>query len=398
MNEELQFYQDLVAFKDFSELSTHEYFHQVPPSWYVVITDVRGSTKAINEGRYKQVNLIGASCIASVLGVIQAYEFPFVFGGDGATMLIPEKYLKEVGENLQALQALSANDFNLELRVGCMALRDLYDQGQTLSVGKYELSPGNCLAQFKGTALNYAETCIKTNAQGATILQPIKSQTPNIQGLSCRISPFKSKHGVILSLLCRPEDSNAKSAEETSNEVLKEVLKDLRKILNNDFQSASPVSQKSLHWSFIPKTLKEEIKLSYDGKKPYAVYFVLKALAILINNMLLIFNYSIGAFNPKKYKSELVLNSDFKKFDGTLRMVIDCNFEQADKIAQLMENLYAAKKIFYGIHKSKEALMTCLVQSASSNQHTHFIDGADGGYAIAAVMFKKQLKEAEGYP
>jgi Protein of unknown function (DUF3095) len=32
-----------------------------------------------------------------------------------------------------------------------------------------------------------------------------------------------------------------------------------------------------------------------------------------------------------------------------------------------------------------------MVKSASDNQHIHFIDGADGGYALAAAQMKKDL-------
>ena len=73
-------------------------------------------------------------------------------------------------------------------------------------------------------------------------------------------------------------------------------------------------------------------------------------------------------------------------------MVIDCSEKQAAQIEQLFRSLYLEHKVFYGIHKSKQALMTCMVFSASENQHIHFIDGADGGYALAAVKLKAQMK------
>lgn len=390
MSVELQFYQNMAPFKNFSELSIADYFHNVPESWYVIITDVRGSTKAIQEGRYKQVNIIGASCISSAVNVMENYEFPFVFGGDGATMLIPQKYLNSVCESLRALKSLAESDFNLELRVGYIAVQALKAQGHNLLIGKYELTPGNYLAQFKGTALAYAETMIKNNVQGATILEPSVNKNPSLQGLSCRLNPLKSKRGLVLTLLCMSRLSDSKVSEE----ILKEVLLNLRGILNNDFESASPVSANNINWSFLPKSLKEEVVLSHDGRSFYLIYFIKKMISIFLENTLLIFNKSIGAFNSQKYKSELILNSDFKKYDGTLRMVIDCSLEQAEKISALFEQLYRQKKIYYGTHRSKEALMTCMVQSASNNLHTHFIDGSDGGYAMAAVMFKKQLKES----
>ena len=37
-------------------------------------------------------------------------------------------------------------------------------------------------------------------------------------------------------------------------------------------------------------------------------------------------------------------------------------------------------------------MMTCLVFSLEQSRHVHFIDGADGGYALAALQLKAQLQ------
>ena len=37
--------------------------------------------------------------------------------------------------------------------------------------------------------------------------------------------------------------------------------------------------------------------------------------------------------------------------------------------------------------------MTCVVPSYKDGTHIHFIDGGDGGYAMAAKQLKAQLKE-----
>jgi hypothetical protein len=38
--------------------------------------------------------------------------------------------------------------------------------------------------------------------------------------------------------------------------------------------------------------------------------------------------------------------------------------------------------------------MTCVVFSLQRENHVHFIDGNDGGYALAALQFKQQVKAA----
>lgn len=55
----------------------------MPPDWYIIITDVAGSTKAIEAGRYKDVNILGACSIISILNIAGDLDIPFIFGGDG---------------------------------------------------------------------------------------------------------------------------------------------------------------------------------------------------------------------------------------------------------------------------------------------------------------------------
>lgn len=47
-------------------------------------------------------------------------------------------------------------------------------------------------------------------------------------------------------------------------------------------------------------------------------------------------------------------------------------------------------KLNYGIHQSDAALVTCLINQVGVN-HLHFVDGADGGYALAATDLKSKL-------
>ena len=42
---------------------------------------------------------------------------------------------------------------------------------------------------------------------------------------------------------------------------------------------------------------------------------------------------------------------------------------------------------------SREALITCLVES-HAGRHLHFVDGSEGGYALAARQLKAQLAAA----
>ena len=97
------------------------------------------------------------------------------------------------------------------------------------------------------------------------------------------------------------------------------------------------------------------------------------------------------------YRNELVENSDFRKFDGMLRMVMDGSERQSEQLQDFLEQEYLDQRLVYGIHKSREALVTCIVQSYTGN-HLHFVDGSDGGYALAARQLKQRLSEAMKRP
>lgn len=70
------FYENIPAFSEFSEIMKTHHYTPVPDSWWIFIADIKGSAKAIEEGRYRDVNMIGAACIASVLNVVKPLRLP----------------------------------------------------------------------------------------------------------------------------------------------------------------------------------------------------------------------------------------------------------------------------------------------------------------------------------
>jgi hypothetical protein len=90
------------------------------------------------------------------------------------------------------------------------------------------------------------------------------------------------------------------------------------------------------------------------------------------------------------YKSDLIANSDFRKFDETMRQVVTCSKDQLLQLENWLEDKFKQKKLVYGIHRSKEALITCMVFQYDK-AHIHFVDGNNGGYTVAAQEMKKRL-------
>jgi hypothetical protein len=61
------FFEQIKGFSDFSRIVDAENYFEAPNDWSVVLTDVKGSTKAIEQGRYREVNTLGAASIAVVI-------------------------------------------------------------------------------------------------------------------------------------------------------------------------------------------------------------------------------------------------------------------------------------------------------------------------------------------
>ena len=95
------------------------------------------------------------------------------------------------------------------------------------------------------------------------------------------------------------------------------------------------------------------------------------------------------------YKADSARNSDFRKFDDGLKMTLDLDSDQISRIEALLKQASEVGLCHYGIHRQSQALMTCIVPSPFNRDHMHFIDGAAGGYAVAATQLKAALRNQQ---
>ena len=84
------------------------------------------------------------------------------------------------------------------------------------------------------------------------------------------------------------------------------------------------------------------------------------------------------------YKRDVVVNTDFRKFDGSVRLVLAGTEAQRERLDAFLGSLREAGEVSYGMHVADSALMTCLVDQRQGS-HFHFVDAAGGGYAAAAM-------------
>ena len=376
------FFQSLPNVERFTDVSNYHSFEPVPDNWFVVVADVRGSTEAVEKGQYKDVNMVGASAIIAVLNMNRKLLIPFVFGGDGATLLVPPIFESDCRAQLPGLITLAENAFGLNLCVGLVPVAVVRDAGFDVRVLKYAASEDYYQAMILGGGVSYAEQLVKNEQAGKPFRLTVEHQNSevNLQGLECRWQDIHSEQGEVVNLLvqvinCDPENSL---------QVYQDVLSVIRDIFGTTAFMPN-LQTESLHLSLKRSVLKKEAVVTTQSA--WSAWW--KAWYLLGANVLgrLLLRFSA---KWQGYQDRLVETSDYKKFDDMLRMVLSGSEQQRQQLQQRLAQLYAKGNIVYGLHVSDRALMTCLVMDRFGQQ-VHFLDGADGGYTRAATMMKQQL-------
>src|SRR5579864_6326153 len=100
-----KFYSAIPVFRGFGRLMDPALYAPLPDDWSIGVADIVESTKAIAQARYKAVNMAGAAVIAAVTNALEGREFPFVFGGDGASFAVAPDDLERARDALAATAA-----------------------------------------------------------------------------------------------------------------------------------------------------------------------------------------------------------------------------------------------------------------------------------------------------
>ena len=369
-------------------IATLEKTREVPSDWHVLVADIAGSTRAVKSGQSRIVNLVGAACIAAIRNQYRIEEVPYVFGGDGATFLCHESLLLECMRLLEDVSLMAKSQFGLELRTGSLPVSKVAALGGKIHLGFINWSSEEKLPYFRGNGIALAESLIKNQDPKAALIRTAKEDPSSLEGLSCKLSPFPSTRGSILSLLV---ESRIEIQEE--DRVFKEIFECLDN--NAKLQEMRPVKSSSLSRKWISRDLFSEAKLKSRTKSwpDQLTSLVVVLLQTWFTNVVLKFGLQTKVLgDPEHYMSRLISQSDWIKCDGLLRMVIDVTPAEQSSLLEKLEHLHSQKKIYYGVNSSNHALMTCYFKTATEDQHTHFIDGGDGGFTLAALELKKQKK------
>jgi len=386
------FYSDLLSFNKFIDITDSKRFVPVPDDWYILITDIVGSTKAIEAGRYKDVNLIGACCIIAILNIAGDREVPFIFGGDGASILIPPSLFVEAKQALLGTQYFAKQQFDMDLRVGIVPVSAVMEAKYEVKIAKLKVYDTYNQGIFTGGGLTYATQLTKDPAT-AEIYNIENIDIPDkvdFSGLSCPWQDIPSQHGEIVSLMVMATVND--SQEE--NYVYRAVLEEIHKIYGRS-ENFHPVIPENLRLTLKNKNIYRMIKINdqhINYLQKFLLLIVIK-IKMSIDSFLRRVKRKLGNVDWELMKNGLVAATDYRKFDDLLRMIISGNMTQREKLVTYLEKNYQAGKLVYGIHVSDRVLMTCLVP-VGVGREVHLVDGADGGYALAAKDMKARINLA----
>jgi len=383
------FYANLPELQKFVDITHDDNFCAVPNDWAVIITDVAESTKAIEAGRYKDVNLLGACSIIVILNLVGDLEIPFVFGGDGASLLIPPKFIPDAERALLAVQKMADEEFHLTLRTGIVPL-DAIASSYDVKIAKLRISDNYTQAIIRGGGISYATRLVKDKATTDLYSPKLnhKYAIADFSGLECRWQDIPTRHEEILSLIVQV---TAPSQTQIDN-LYREVINQIDRIYGQGTE-CHPVVTENLQLAFRGKNLLSETRVfeASQGWIKQTLYLWKIRMINLLGLLLMTFNIKTGNFNWGDYKQIVSEATDFKKFDDVLRMVISGRTKQRQKLTDYLEKKFQEGRLVYGFHISDRALMTCLVFERDGRQ-VHFVDGADGGYALAAKQMKELMK------
>jgi hypothetical protein len=374
------FYGSIPVFRGFTSLMDPALYASLPDDWSIGVADIVDSTKAIAAQRYKAVNMAGAAVIAAVTNALEGREFPFVFGGDGASFAVAPRDLDAAREALAATATWVREDLDLKMRVALVPMRAIRAQGLDVRVARFGPSANLSYAMFSGGGLAFADAAMK-RGEFAIAAAPPGTQ-PDLSGLSCRFEEIPASRGLILSVLVMP-------APAADPDLFRKLIEDVIDLVERSPDAGRPVPPQGPPLKWPPQGLDYEARALRGGPlfKRRASVLAYTLFAYLIMR----FDLKVGGFVPKTYTRQVVENSDFRKYDDGLRMILDCT---AELERALSDRLAAAARdgiVRYGLHRQDAAMMTCFTPSALRSDHVHFIDGARGGYASAATALKAML-------
>lgn len=375
---------DAPVFDRFEAVTDPSVYAPLPHDWWLAVADIVDSTGAIAAGRYKDVNMAGASAISAVLNALGDTGLPFVFGGDGALIALPAGGKTMAEAALAATRRWTRDELGLDMRAAMVPVTATREAGQDVRVARFRASAHVGYAMFAGGGASWAERQMKAGRFSVAI--GAAEARPDLTGLSCRWNPIPARHGVIASIIAVP-------GEHARDDAFRHLVGEVLAIAAGEERDGHPIPGDGPPQSLSLEGVSLELKAMTGKGGQLRRRLVIFGQSLLVA-LLMKTGWTLRGFNATHYRRDLAANSDFRKFDDGLKMTLDIDRDRLARIAARLEAASDAGTCHFGLHTQEEALMTCLVPAPMQRDHMHFIDGASGGYAAAAHALKLKMTPA----
>lgn len=363
-------------------------YRRLPDDWLIALTDVKGSTENLAAGRYKEVNGVGVAAIAAVRNLHKPEEIPFVFGGDGATFCLPSERREDVEMVLRASKRMAREDFGLELRIGIVPHADIIAAGREVRVARLQLSESVTQTMFMGGGLEKADELVKDpRPDNPYQIGENGPQSADFRGLECRWENIPSRHGETVAYIFR-----ALGDEHQRATIFRRLIALVEECYGDESVS-NPLHLGGLKLTQKSKLLKVEHMVRTFGagalkRWSYGKYL---RLQILLGKIVMKYGLKFAGADWSRYREDLIANADYRKIDDCMRFVLSGTADQREKLLVAVREEFLREELVYGHHVAQAAIMTCVIDDYD-REHLHFVDGSDGGYALAAKEMKAAMK------
>nr|MCU0790785.1 DUF3095 domain-containing protein [Nitratireductor sp.] len=233
VNDTESFVRTLSRALHFADAFDEHAHSSVPDDWLVAVTDVVRSRDQIAKGRYKAVNMAGVAMISAAMNALGSRDLPYVFGGDGAALVLAPREAEALSPVLSSLVTLAEEELELELRAALVPVSRIRSDGFDVRIRPVRVSDAITNFAFTGGGISHAEKLMKDGEY--RIAKGPPGSRPDLTGLSCRWTPVSADGRKIVSLIV--EKGEAASPDEFSG-----ILLELLSAFGMDGDGGSPIA------------------------------------------------------------------------------------------------------------------------------------------------------------
>ena len=221
---------------------------------------------------------------------------------------------------------------------------DIRAQGLDVRVARYAPSENISIAMFSGGGMAWADAAMKRGE--IAVPQAPPGAHPDLSGLSCRYEEIPASRGLVLSLVVAPgANASADSVPRRDRGDRAHRGENARRVAAGAGPAAAlhlAAGGRRSRGARVAPRRRVDPRAQDQGAGADVSVFPHHAL-----------RHHGRQLHPAKYTRELIDNSDFRKFDDSLRMVLDCTPALADEIEQHLAACAAKGIVRYGTHRQQ---------------------------------------------